>query len=223
MKKKAAVMIALLLAAAMALSACGGSASQTTEAPAPEKAETQTETASAEAPEKTEFALGEAFGTDRVECVVTEARWITGEDVSSHPLAAPEIGMDGGTYYTLKLSELFPGHKFLGLSGVSSAYPGFPVLCVTFTLRNTSDKTFGGEFTGDGIKPYGTMFVIFEDGYTAESEVGFISTLKASADPIVEGMAFSYFPDQQEEKDYQIKVVLPNSAGETEEFLVSVK
>ncbi len=111
----------------------------------------------------------------------------------------------------------------MGLSGIPSLYPGFPVLCVTFTLRNTGDKTIGGEFTGDGIKPYGTMSLIFEDGYTAESEAGFTSTLKASGDPVMEGRAFSYFPSQQEEKDYQIKVVLPNSAGETEEFLVSVK
>ena len=61
--------------------------------------------------------------------------------------------------------------------------------------------------------------------YTFEAEEGFTTALKVLGTPIKEGRIFQ-LPSQvseDEDKPLEVKVSLPNSNGENEEFFVSVR
>ena len=213
--------LALLLAVVMCLTfaACG----KETEAPEESTAE------ATEVPEVTEYTVGEPFGTDSVECVVTEVRWVTQEDVTSHPAATDVTGSDYKTYKQLLASDLFPGYTFYGLSGLSSKASGYPYLCVTFTLQNVGktavEPTIQDNNWGAAFNSYGSISVIYDDGYTFDAEEGFNTALEILGDAFKEGRIFD-LPSQvfeNEDKPLKVKVTLPASSGEAQEFIVAVR
>ena len=217
-------LIALLLAAVMCLSlvACGGDTSnnspkETSDAP------------TTETPGVTEYSIGEAFGTDSVECVVTEVKWVTLEDVTSHPAATDVRGTDYQTYKQLMATDMFPGYSFYGMSGFSSKASGYPYLVVTFTLQNVGktvvEPTIQDNNWGAAFNSYGNVSVIYDDGYTFDAEEGFNTTLEILGDAFKEGRIFEV-PSQvyeNEDKALKVKITLPNANGEIEEFIVSVR
>ena len=80
--------------------------------------------------------------------------------------------------------------------------------------------------------PYGTMEVIYDDGYTfnfGEDDfgkyVGFTTPLAVLSDPVNEVMVIN-LPNkvlENGDKPMKLKVVLPASNGEVEEFIVSIR
>lgn len=241
--------IALLLVLCMMISlvACSENATnQTTEATTSEESTTEAttseestaeattpeeSTAEATTPEETRYAIGEAFGTDSVECVVTEVRWVTEEDVTSHPSAKSVSKSNGaGTYIYLDAKDMFPGYQFYGVSGFTSGYNkgvawSAPKLCVTFTLKNVGKNTVEPAIKGYELDPYGNISVVYGDGYTFDSEEGFNTTLEVLGEEIKEGRIFD-LPDQvseNEEEALMIRITLPDSSGTAEEFFVTVR
>lgn len=214
MKKLIALLMTLMLS--LSLCACGGGndTPKTTETPTPET------------PTITEYAIGEAFGTDSVECAVTEVRWVTLEDVKSHP---ETHSFNGAAHQEIDAADMFPGYQFYGLSGFTTEMSGFPYLCVTFTLQNVGktivEPTIQDNNWGAAWNYYGSISVIYDDGYTFDAEEGFATTLEILGDAFKEGRIFKV-PSQvfeSEDKALKIKIILPNSNGEAEEFIVSVR
>lgn len=218
----------LALVICLSLVACGGEASnsgqnETAETPATET----TETPATETADGTEYAIGEAFETDSVKCVVTEVRWVTLEDVTSHPAAREVLETDGQPFTALELSEMFPGYSFYGISGLSSKGKNYPYLCVTFTLQNVGKEIIEPSLGSNvwDFSPYGTIDILYDDGYIFESEEGFTTTLEVLGEAFLEGRVFEVPSQVSENKDkaLKVKITLPNSSGETEEFIVSVR
>lgn len=211
--------LALLLAAVMSLSlvACGGKTSNNNQ-------NETTETPTTEAPAATEYAIGEAFGTDSVECVVTEVRWVTQEDINNY-----NESHDFSSTNTVMASSLFNGYAFYGISGFNPSSSKYPYLCVTFTLQNVGktivEPTIQDNNWGAAFNSYGSISVIYDDGYTFDAEEGFNGTLEILGDAIKEGRIFEV-PSQvseNEDKPLKVKITLPTSNGETEEFIVTVR
>lgn len=225
MKKTIVILLALVMV--LSLAACGGGGT-TTETPAPTEAPTTpTPTPEpTEEPKATEYAIGEAFGTDSIECVITEVRWMTLEDAISHPKAKTVINANGvGSYKSLAASDAFPGYQFFGISGFSSKASGYPLFCVTFTLQNIGKAEIEGTIKGYTIEPYGNIAVVYGDGYTFDADKGFTTTLKVLGDVDKEGRIFN-LPSQVSENTEEpllIKISLPTSTNELEEFFVSAR
>ena len=212
MKKTFSLLLALVLC--LSLCACGGGKAS---------ADTfTTETPATEAPSVAEYALGEAFGTDSVECVITEVRWVTLDDVTSHPATRPVVG---SIKKELMAKDMFPGYSFFGISGFNDTMKGYPYLVVTFTLQNVGKTLVEPAIQGYEMKPYGNISVIYDDGYTFDAKEGFNATLEVLGASVKEGRIFEV-PSQvseNEDKPLKVKVMLPNASGEAEEFIVSVR
>lgn len=214
-------LIAIFLVAVMCLSlvACGGNGET-----ANNSENETTGTPTTEPPSATVYAVGEAFGTDSVECVVTEVRWITQDDVKDY-----NESHDFKSDTTVMASSLFEGYTFYGLSGFNSNSTKYPYLCVTFTLQNVGKTlvapTIQDNNWGAAFNSYGNISVIYDDGYTFDAEEGFKTTLEILGEAFKEGRIFEV-PSQvyeNEDKALKVKITLPNSNGETEEFIVSVR
>ena len=103
---------------------------------------------------------------------------------------------------------------------------------VTYTLQNVGKKAVDvtWEPIGDGSRrsiPYGTITLIYDDGYIfGEYEnSGFVTKLDVLGDPVKE-IRIIDFPNQvleHKDKPVKLKVTLPNSNGETEDFIVSIR
>ena len=228
-------LIVFLLSTTMCFSfaACGEGASNneitestTIEVPVTELSATDvpgTETPVTEIPVVTEYAIGEAFGTDSVECVVTNVAWITEEDITNYKKTN---GLGAGEL--VRFSDLFKDYSFYGISGVKDT-KGLPYLCVTFTLQNVGktlvSPTIQDNNWGASFNSYGNISIIYDDGYTFDAEVGFNKTLEVLGDASKEGRIFKV-PAQvfeNEDKALKVKITLPNVNGEIEEFIVSVR
>ena len=228
MKKTISILLTLVMC--LSLCACGGSGE---------------DSKATEATESGELKIGDAFGTDTVECVIQEIMWFTSEEFTSNSDNNDRFVMvDGktaiiqGDYWTLDTEKLFPGYHAWGISGMAKdKVSEYSFLCVKHTLQNTGKEIIDCEMTSDGFAgmmyvPYGTMEVIYDDGYTFNfgndsfgKNVGFTSTLTGLGDPVNEVMVI-HLPNkilEDSTKPLRLKVTLPNAGGETEEFLVSLR
>ncbi|MDY2807465.1 MAG: hypothetical protein SOT82_02445 [Oscillospiraceae bacterium] len=210
--------IALLLAAVMCLSlvACGSDG----------------ENSNNNQSEPTEYAIGEAFGTDNVECIVTGIKWVTPEEFDTIAKPTQSI-IDGERVYDIDTELLFPEcvGAFGNLGGIKSKISDQYFLLVTFSLQNCGKEvvtyTEKPSGTGYSLMPYGTFEVIYDDGYVfgCGTESGFTTTLAVLGDAI-KTLGGCMVPSQVYEntdKPLKIKVILPNASGEAEEFIVSVR
>lgn len=241
MKKLIAMLLALTMV--LSLAACGESQTPTNEAQQNsstqdvQKSESDSKDESTETipikesetdvTEAIEYAVGQAFGTDNVECVITEIKWLSPEEYQS----VAKIKSSGGKHYlSLDTDLLFPEYDVWGQTGIledKASETSF--IWVYYTLQNVGKEAVSAsqKATGDGsywIVPYGTIAVICDDGYIFDVNEysGFTSGLDVLSDP-VKGVGIISFPNQvleSEDKPVKLKVTLPNSAGETEEFYV---
>ncbi len=216
MKLKRTFTLLLALALCMSLAACGKTSADKGSGNATDVSTTGTD----------KYAIGEAFGTDSVECVIDEVKWVTLEDVTSHPSAYAMVG----NVKQLEAKDMFPGYSFFGISALNDTMD-YPCLVVTFSLKNIGKTDVAPTMDAENFTPYsevpsyGNISVIYDDGYTFEAEEGFTTALKVLGTPIKEGRIFQ-LPSQvseNEDKPLEVKVSLPNSNGETEEFFVSVR
>lgn len=208
------LLIILTLSMLMSLCACGG-----------ETADKSESVGGSESVDSATFTIGEGFGTDNVECVIKEIKWITSEEFENH-----------SSGQSLNIKDMFPSYKFLGVSKISKdSLTDTTPLCVVYSLQNVGkeDVVCGEEPTGDGsysLLSYGNIDVLYDDGYTfsvTENNKygGFTSTLKVLSDPITGVMVYS-LPNQvfeNNEKTLNLKITLPSSNGELEEFIVSIR
>lgn len=226
-------LLALLLAAVMCLSlvACGK--------------EDTTKSNSVEVSNTTEYAIGEAFGTDSLEIVITELKWITSEELEEYANPDDEYAViDGqvvmfeGDFMYIDTAKMFPGYTVWGQTGVAKeSASDNAFLCVTYSLQNIGKESVGPGMESDGFMgmmsvAYGTIAVIYDDGYTFDfgsdeysKFMGFTTPLGVLSDPVNEVMMISV-PNQvceNTDKPLKLKVTLPCSNGETEEFIVSVR
>lgn len=231
---KKALSILLVLVLCLSLCACGGSndAPKATEAPV-------------EATESTELKIGDAFGTDTVECVIEEITWFTTEEFTSNSDNNNQfVVIDGksaiiqGDHWTLDTEKLFPGYHAWGISGMmKDKVSEYAFLCVKHTLQNIGKEKVDVGMESLGVMgmisvPYGTMEVIYDDGYTFNfgnddigKNIGFITPLAVLGDPVNEVMIIN-LPTQvleNADKPLKLKVMLPSSNGEVEEFIVSIR
>ena len=227
---KKALSTLLVLVICLSLCACGGSngSSQATEAT-----------------ESTELNIGDTFGTDTVECMIQEISWFTSEEFTSNSDNNDQfVIIDGktaiiqGDYWTLDTEKLFPGYHTWGISGMmKDMVSEYSFLCVKHTLQNIGKENIGPGMKSDGFMgymdvPYGTMEVIYDDGYTFNfgnddfgKLVGFTSHLAVLSDPVNEVMIIN-LPNQvleNSDKPLKLKITLPTSNGEVEEFIVSIR
>lgn len=76
------------------------------------------------------------------------------------------------------------------------------------------------------ISPYGTFEVIYDDGYTFDcGEGGFDVTLDVLGEA-VKVVGCCELPAQvfeNDDKPLSIKVILPTSNGDTEDFMISIR
>lgn len=228
MKKALSLILALVLC--LSLCACGGGndAAQTTEAP-----------------QSTALAIGDAFGTDTVECVIEEITWFASEEFTSNSDSGDRFAIvDGktaiiqGDNWTLDTEKLFPGYHAWGISGMTKEKVSeYSFLCVKHSLQNIGKEIVDCEMESDGFVgmisvPYGTMEVIYDDGYTFNfgsdgfgKYVGFTTTLTVLGDPVNEVMIIN-LPNQvleNADKPLMLKVTLPSASGDVEEFIVSLR
>ena len=217
MKKTLSMLLALVLC--LSLCACGGGKSSA-------------DTSTTEEPGVTEYALGETFGTDNVECIVTGIKWVTPEEFDTIA-ERTQYSVDGESVYMIDTELLFPEcvGAFGNLGGIKSKISDQYFLLVTFSLQNCGKEvvtyTEKPSGTGYSLIPYGTFEVIYDDGYVfgCGTESGFTTTLAVLGDAI-KTLGGCMVPSQVYEntdKPLKIKVMLPNSNGETEEFFVSVR
>lgn len=218
----------------LSLVACGGSNDT------PETTEVPTET-----PESTTLGIGDAFGTDAVECVIQEITWYTSEEFTSNSDSNDRfVIVDGksailqGDNWTLDTEKLFPGYHAWGISGMTKEKVSeYSFLCVKHSLQNIGKEIVDCGMESDGFMgmisvPYGTIEVIYDDGYTFNfgnddfgKYVGFTTTLTVLGDPVEEVMIIN-LPNQvleNADKPLKLKVTLPSSTGEIEEFIVSIR
>ena len=228
MKKKISILLALVMC--LSLCACGGSGE---------------DSKATEATESGELKIGDAFGTDTVECVIQEITWFTSEEFTSNSDSNDRfVIVDGksaiiqGDHWTLDTEKLFPGYHAWGISGMTKEKVSeYSFLCVKHTLQNIGKEMVDVGRESDGVVgmifvPYGTMEVIYDDGYTFNfgsdgfgKYVGFITPLTVLGDPVNEVMVIS-LPNQvleNSDKPLKLKVMLPSSNGEVEEFIVSIR
>lgn len=223
MKKTISLLLALVLC--LSLCACGsGKASADT---------FTTETPTTEALSVAEYALGEVFGTDNVECIVTEIKWVTPEEFDAIAKYS-HSNINGEHFYHINTELLYPEcvNVFGYLGGIKSKISDKYFLLVTFSLQNCGKEvvTYTEEPSGTGgyfVLPYGTFEVIYDDGYVFDcgTENGFTTKLDVLGDAI-KTLGGCMVPSQvykNTDKPLKIKVMLPNSNGETEEFFVSVR
>lgn len=228
--------LALLLAFVMCLSlyACGGSND------APKTAEAPTETTESNA-----LGIGNAFSTDNVECVIKEVTWFTSEEFKGISDSNDRFAIvDGktaiiqGDYLTLDTATLFPGYHVWGTTGVAKdKVSDNSFLCVKYSLQNIGKEIVDCGMESDGFMgmisvPYGTIEVIYDDGYTFNfgdddfgKYIGFTTTLTVLGEPMEEVMIIN-LPNQvleNADKPLMLKVTLPSTGGEVEEFIVSVR
>ena len=73
--------------------------------------------------------------------------------------------------------------------------------------------------------PYGNIAVLYDDGYVFESEQGFATTLEILSDKVLEGRIFEVPKEVSEntDKPLMLRITLPNSTGETEEFIITIR
>lgn len=125
---KRAIIILLALVMVLSLAACGVEAKDETEQSA-ETPETDSEST-------TKYAIGESFGTDSVECVLTNIKWITPEELD---LVLKRNGaiINGESVYELDTASLFPecASSFGKPRGVKSAISDSYYLCAVFSLK----------------------------------------------------------------------------------------
>lgn len=221
--------LALLLALVMALSLCAcGSNSNTAS-----NNESASKTESVEQTKTTEYAVGEKFGTDNVECVITDLTWISAEEFDAKLTKRSQFVTDGEYSYSVDTELLFPDcvGAFGYLGGIKSKISDKCFLLVTFSLQNCGKEvvtyTEKPSGTGFSLMPYGTFEVIYDDGYVFDcgTESGFTTPLTVLGDAI-KTLGGCIMPSQVYEntdKPLKIKVMLPNASGETEEFIVSVR
>ena len=142
------------------------------------------------------------------------------------------------TRENLSISTVFPDYEAKGITKITkSSLTDSSYLCVVYSLQNVGkeDVVSGEESVGDGsywALPYGTIEVNYDDGYTFSGGIdgftkyfGFTNTLKVLSDPITEVMIFD-LPNQvfeNDDKPLNLKVTLPSSNEETEEFIVSIR
>ena len=232
MKKTITLVLALILC--LSLCACGGSKDtpKATEAPV-------------ETPESTDLKIGDAFGTDSVECVIQEITWYTSEEFTSNSDNNDRfVTVDGkmaiiqGDHWSLDTEKLFPGYHAWGISGMTKEKVSeYSFLCVKHTLQNIGKESIDCGMESDGFMgmisvPYGTMEVIYDDGYTFNfgsdgfgKYVGFTTPLAVLGDPVNEVMIIN-LPNkvlENGDKPLKLKVMLPSSNGEIEEFIVSIR
>ena len=231
MKKFLPFMLALSLC--LSLCACGSS-NETV------KAETPTE-----ASEDSAIKIGEAFGTDHVECVIQEIKWFTSEEFEGisdsndrFAIVNGKTAIIQGEYLTLDTANLFPGSHVWGTTGVAKdKVSENSFLCVKHSLRNIGKEVVDCGMESDGFMgmisvPYGTMEVIYDDGYTFGfggddfgKYIGFTTRLNVLADPVEEVMIIN-LPNQvleNSDKPLMLKVTLPSENREAEEFIVSIR
>ena len=232
MKKVISMLLALVLC--LSLCACGGSndAPKTAEAPVA-------------ATESTELKIGDAFGTDAVECVIQEITWYTSEEFTSNSDSNDQfVIVDGksaiiqGDNWTLDTEKLFPGYHAWGISGMTKEKVSeYSFLCVKHSLQNIGKEKVDVGMESDGVVgmisvPYGTMEIIYDDGYTFNfgsdgfgKYVGFTTPLTVLGDPVNEVMIIN-LPNkvlENGDKPLKLKITLPSSNGEIEEFIVSIR
>ena len=161
-----------------------------------------------------------------MECVIDEVKWVTLEDVTSHPSAYAMVG----NVKQIEAKDMFPGYSFFGISALNDTMD-YPCLVVTFSLKNVGKTDVAPTIDAEHLTPYseipsyGNISVIYDDGYTFEAGEGFTTALKVLGTPIKEGRIFQ-LPSQVSEnadKPLEVKVSLPNSNGETEDFFVSIR
>lgn len=217
MKKAISLFLALVLC--LSLCACGSGKSSA-------------DTSTTEEPGVTEYALGETFGTDNVECIVTGIKWVTPEEFDTIA-ERTQYSVDGESVYMIDTELLFPEcvGAFGNLGGMKSKISDQYFLLVTFSLQNCGKEveTYTEKPSGIGysLMPYGTFEVIYDDGYVfgCGTESGFTTTLAVLGDAI-KTLGGCMVPSQVYEntdKPLKIKVILPNASGEAEEFFVSVR
>ena len=242
MKKLLALMLATVLT--LSLVACGGGGGAgDTNTPDSTPSTENGDTTSADTPSdggeeqgnnntNTQYAIGDTFGTDAIECVITAADWIGEED-----LWVPELVSDGAGGFVAegelrretKLSYFYPDYQFYGLSGFSSKPIENPYLCVTFTLQNIGKEEISPEIVPFGenfdYAPYGNIAVLYDDGYVFETKEGFKTTLKILSDKVLEGRVFEVPGEvsKNTDKPLMVRVTLPNSTGEAEEFIIAIR
>ena len=235
MKKYIAMLLALIMC--FALCACGGDTSSDNLASTETDPGTVEDTSTVdEEPEANKYEIGEHFGTDSVECVVTGFRWVTPEEFDSVSIRTPST-YDGENYYRIDTDVLFPECEdpFGQLAGLKSKVDESYYLIVTFSLQNVGKEAVAATYeevpTAWSIQtryfPYGTFKVIYDDGYTFDcgEDSGFISTLAVLGEPVqtVGGCIVPKQVFENEDKPLMIMVILPNAEGESEEFIVSVR
>ena len=232
-------LLALILAAALALSlvACGGdNGAGDTNTPSTGNGDTTSaDTTSGGNNEQgnnsanTQYAIGDTFGTDTIECVITAANWIGEEDLWVPELVsngAGELVAEGELRRETNVSYFYPDYRFEGISGFPTKTIDNPYLCVTFTLCNIGKEEIKPEIdTSNNFVPYGDIAVLYDDGYVFESGAGFITTLKILSDKVLEGRLFNVPGEVSEntDKPLMLRVTLPNSTGETEEFIIAIR
>ncbi len=224
--------IALLLVAVLCLSlaSCGSNKNDSNvQAEAPNTNE-QTETV--ENITSNEYTIGEAFGTDNVECVITEIKWITPEVFDAVSYRSQRIS--GENYYRIDTEALFPNSvsPFGYLGCLESKILENYFLLAAFSLRNTGKEIVQSDVDrlgalGGMVLPYGSFAVVYDDGYTFDcgEGIGFTATLAVLGDAIetVGGCVVPKQVFENEDKPLKIKVVLPNANGASEEFIVSIR
>ncbi len=236
-------LLALMLAAALALSlvACGGGngAGDTNTSSTGNGDTTSTDTPGGGGEEQgndnanTQYAIGDTFGTDTIECVITAADWIGEEDLWVPELVsngAGELVAEGEPRRETNTGYFYPGYQFYGISGFSSKPIDNPYLCVTFTLHNIGKEEISPEIINTpfgyvDFAPYGNIAVLYDDGYVFESEQGFATTLEILSDKVLEGRIFEVPKEVSEntDKPLMLRITLPNSTGETEEFIITIR
>ena len=217
---KKLLLFVLTLAMLLSLCACGGET-------AIKEDTVEASDLEGETTESTTYKLGEAFGTDTVECVIKEIKWITAEEFDKY-----------STTQSLSTDTVFPDYKVRGTVEISeSTLTDSAYLCVVYSLQNVGkeDVVSGEESVGDGsynVLSYGNIDVLYDDGYTfylvgAEYNKysGFTYPLRVLSEPITEVMIYD-LPNQvleNDDKTLNLKITLPSSNGEIEEFIVSIR
>ena len=211
----------------LSLVACG-EATETNSGSESATTDTNTSNQSITSENSNEYVVGEAFGTDSVECVITELRWLTSEEFQS--LSEEEVS-GSNKILRLRTNTEFPNTNVWGQTGIqesSAAETSF--VCVTYSLQNIGTEDIRSDLTnGDQgmLIPYGKIKVIYDDGYTFDcgEYSGFTTTLGVLRDAITE-VGVIGFPNQvleNEDKPLKLEITLPNSSGETEAFYIIVR
>lgn len=234
---KKAITILLTLVMVLSLAACGGDSTQTDtpESQPSESVVNHTESKSGnESIHSDEYAIGEAFGTDNVECKVLSFTWITPEKFDSVS-ERTSSSYHGESVYAIDVKALFPQceDSFGQMGGIKSDLSDACLLLVEFSLQNTGKAAveaateWKDSFRGV-LLPYGTCVAIDDAGSEYEfgsQQSGFTTSLGVLADAVqvVGGCRLPVQVYENESKPLHVKVTLPNSSGEKEDFIVALR